>query len=236
VLWAAVWHPAIPLREGTAAQVRDYLIPSCQGKRRGAYAITEEDAGSDPRRVQTRADRRNGRYYLSGEKWFVTSGDAADYLIVHAHVDGNPDKPTLFLVDKSLPGVRIKRIPKFMHTYVFEHPEFRSLIPKNMLSGETGEEYRKSFLRNTPQTYSDTAEALFTMPDLSDKLHRIAVPTWVCYGADDPGPMAYSEAYRKNIPDCTLCLLKGPGHFPIWDSTESFLSELFKFLDAHPVK
>ena len=119
---------------------------------------------------------------------------------------------------------------------VFEHPEFRSLIPKNMLSGETGEEYRKSFLRNTPQTYSDTAEALFTMPDLSDKLHRIAVPTWVCYGADDPGPMAYSEAYRKNIPDCTLCLLKGSGHFPIWDSTESFLSELFKFLDAHPVK
>ena len=118
---------------------------------------------------------------------------------------------------------------------VFEHPEFRSLIPKNMLSGETGEEYRKSFLRNTPQTYSDTAEALFTMPDLSDKLHRIAVPTWVCYGADDPGPMAYSEAYRKNIPDCTLCLLKGSGHFPVWDSTGNFLAELFRFLDGHPV-
>jgi len=43
---------------------------------------------------------------------------------VHAHVDGDPDKPTLFLVDKDRPGVRIKRIPKFMHTYVFEHPEF----------------------------------------------------------------------------------------------------------------
>lgn len=123
-LWAAAWHPAIPLRLGTPAQISEYLVPSCQGKRRGAYAITEPGAGSDPRRVQTKATRRNGRYFLDGEKWFVTSGDVADYLIVHAHVDGDPDKPTLFLVDKALPGVRVKRIPKFMHTYVFEHPEF----------------------------------------------------------------------------------------------------------------
>jgi alkylation response protein AidB-like acyl-CoA dehydrogenase len=123
-IWAAAWHPAIPLRLGTKEQIRDYLAPSCKGERRGAFAITESGAGSDPRRVQTRADRRGGRYYLSGEKWFVTSGDVADYLIVHAHVDGDPGKPTLFLVDKALPGVVIKRIPKFMHTYLFEHPEF----------------------------------------------------------------------------------------------------------------
>ena len=123
-LWAIVWHPAYPLRFGTEAQRREYLIPSCQGQRRGAFAITETGAGSDPRLVQTRADRRDGKYYLSGEKWFVTTGDYADYLIVHAHVDGHPSKPTLFLVDKDRPGVRIKRIPKFMHTYVFEHPEF----------------------------------------------------------------------------------------------------------------
>lgn len=123
-LWAVVWHPAYPLRFGTEAQRREYLIPSCEGKRRGAFAITEPNAGSDPRLVETRADRRGGKYYLSGEKWFVTTGDYADYLIVHAHVDGDREKPTLFLVDKTLPGVRIKRIPKFMHTYVFEHPEF----------------------------------------------------------------------------------------------------------------
>ncbi|MSO93845.1 MAG: acyl-CoA dehydrogenase family protein [Rhodospirillales bacterium] len=123
-LWSVVWHPAIPLKNGTPEQIRDYLVPNCQGKRRGVFAITEPGAGSDPRQVQTRADRRNGRYYLSGEKWFVTAGNVADYLIVHAHVDGDASKPTLFLVDKVLPGVRIKRMPKFMHTYVFEHPEF----------------------------------------------------------------------------------------------------------------
>src|SRR5262249_40584841 len=60
----------------------------------------------------------------SGEKWFVTTGDEADYVIVHAHVDDDAGKPTLFLVDKGTPGLSIKREPKFTHTYVFGHPEF----------------------------------------------------------------------------------------------------------------
>lgn len=123
-LWAVLWHPPVPLKYASERLRRDYLQPSCRGERRAAYAITESDAGSDPSRVRTRADRRGGRYVLSGEKWFVTTGDYADYLLVHAHVDGDADKPTLFVVDKTLPGVSIKRVPKFMHTYVYEHPEF----------------------------------------------------------------------------------------------------------------
>ena len=54
----------------------------------------------------------------------MTTGDEADYVIVHAHLDGDPTKPTLFLVDKGTPGLSIKREPKFTHTYVFGHPEF----------------------------------------------------------------------------------------------------------------
>lgn len=123
-LWAAAWHPALPLKDGTTEQIRDYLAPSCAGRRRAAVAVTEPDAGSDVRLVRTRADRRGDRYVIRGEKWFVTSGDEADYLIVHAHVDGDAGKPTLFLVDKALPGVTIRREPKFTHTYLFGHPEF----------------------------------------------------------------------------------------------------------------
>ncbi len=122
-LWAVAWHPAVPLKHGTPAQIAHYLIPSCLGHRRAAVAITEPDAGSDTGQIRTRADRRGDRYVITGEKWFVTSGDEADYLIVHARVDGAPDKPTLFLVDKSTPGVRVRREPKFMHTYVFGHLE-----------------------------------------------------------------------------------------------------------------
>ena len=123
-LWAVVPHPAVALKHGTRQQIDAYLRPSCLMERRACVAVTEPGAGSDPRMVQTRADRRDSRFVLNGEKWFVTSGDVADYLIVHANVDGDPDKPTLFLVDKALPGVRIAREPKFTHTYVFGHPEF----------------------------------------------------------------------------------------------------------------
>ena len=123
-LWAIVPHPAVALKHGAPQQIETYLRPSCLMERRACVAVTEPDAGSDPRMVRTRADRRDGRFVLNGEKWFVTSGDVADYLIVHANVDGDPDKPTLFLVDKALPGVRIAREPKFTHTYVFGHPEF----------------------------------------------------------------------------------------------------------------
>ena len=123
-LWAIVPHPAVALKHGTPEQIDAYLRPSCAMERRACVAVTEPQAGSDPRMIGTRADRRDGRFVLNGEKWFVTSGDVADYVIVHANVDGDPDKPTLFLVDKALPGVRIAREPKFTHTYVFGHPEF----------------------------------------------------------------------------------------------------------------
>jgi acyl-CoA dehydrogenase len=123
-LWDTVWMPAYPLRFGTPEQKQKYLIPTNLGRRRDAYAITEPGAGSDPRMVRTSAKRRNGKFYLTGEKWFVTLGDIADYIIVHAHLDHDPGKPTLFLVDKDLPGVKIKRSPKYMHSFVFQHPEF----------------------------------------------------------------------------------------------------------------
>jgi acyl-CoA dehydrogenase len=123
-LWAVVPHPAVALKHGTRQQIDAYLRPSCLMERRACVAVTEPDAGSDPRMVRTRADRRDGRFVINGEKWFVTSGDVADYIILHANVDGDADKPTLFLMDKALPGIRIARQPKFTHTYVFGHPEF----------------------------------------------------------------------------------------------------------------
>ncbi len=123
-MWELVWNPAKPLRDGTPEQIERFLIPTVRGERRDCYAITESGAGSDPSYVKTSAMKRGDAYVLNGEKWFVTCGDVADYIIVHAHVDGDPSKPTLFLVDKDMPGVTCKREPKYMHTFVFEHPEF----------------------------------------------------------------------------------------------------------------
>ncbi len=123
-LWDIPWRPSIPLAAGTEEQKGRFLRPACRGERRDAYAITEEHAGSDVSMVATTARRDGDAWVLDGEKWHVTSGDVADFFLVHAHVDGDPAKATVFLVDKDMPGVRLVRTPKYTHTFVFEHPIF----------------------------------------------------------------------------------------------------------------
>jgi len=120
-LWDVVWRPANALRACTPAQRERYLVPDIRGERRDAVAVTEAGAGSDPQALTTTAVADGDSYVLNGEKWFVTVGDVADFIIVLALVDG---APTTFLVDKDLPGVRINRVPRFTHTFVYEHPEF----------------------------------------------------------------------------------------------------------------
>jgi acyl-CoA dehydrogenase len=124
-LWTTVWQPAICLQAGTKDQIERYLRPACAGERRGCYAVTEPEAGSDVRRVRTRALREDDGWRISGEKWFVTSWDASDFVIVHANANDDPDQPTLFLVDRDAPGLVHLRSPKFMHTYTFDHAELR---------------------------------------------------------------------------------------------------------------
>jgi alkylation response protein AidB-like acyl-CoA dehydrogenase len=143
-LWDLPWRPSIPLKVATEAQKEEYLRPECRGERRDAYAITEAGAGSDPTMVETSAVREGDGWVLNGTKWHVTSGDVADFLLVHAHVDGDAAKPTVFFVDKDLPGVRVVRTPKYTHTFVFEHPIFALedvRVGADKVLGEVGEGY-----------------------------------------------------------------------------------------------
>ncbi|KXF52923.1 acyl-CoA dehydrogenase [Rhodococcus sp. SC4] len=122
-LWDTVWRPANPLAHATAEQIERYLIPGARGDRRDAVAISEANAGSDFSSAVTTAKPDGDGYLINGEKWFVTVGDVADYLIVLANVE--PDNaPTMFLIDADTPGVSIKHVPRFTHTFVYEHPEF----------------------------------------------------------------------------------------------------------------
>jgi alkylation response protein AidB-like acyl-CoA dehydrogenase len=122
-MWTVCFKASTPLKHGSPHQREQFLLPFNAGKGRACYAITEEGAGSDPSMVKTKAVKRKGRWIISGEKWFVTSADASSVILVHALVDGDPGKPTIFIVDKDAPGVIVKRIPKFMHNYLYEHYE-----------------------------------------------------------------------------------------------------------------
>lgn len=140
-LWDTLWRPANALRACTPAQREEYLLPEIRGDRRDAVAVTEPHAGSDPKAIRTVATRTANGYVLSGEKTFVTVGDVADFLLVLALVD---EQPTMFLVDTDLPGVRITKVPRYTHTFVYEHPEFRFedvRLGADRVLGEIGQGY-----------------------------------------------------------------------------------------------
>jgi alkylation response protein AidB-like acyl-CoA dehydrogenase len=126
---AISWH--IPtaynvLAHGSAEQIDRYLRPGLRGEGHDAYAVTEEHAGSDPSGIATTAERTAGGWRIRGEKWFVTYGDVASVYIVMANalVDGER-LPTLFLVDREVPGIEVVDDPPFTHSYPHGHPAIR---------------------------------------------------------------------------------------------------------------
>ena len=120
------WHipNAYNVWDHASAEQRErYLRPALRGELKDAYAVTEADAGSDPSRIATVAERTDSGFRISGEKWFVTSGDVAQVLIVMANVlDGEHRLPTLFLVEPDAPGVEFVDDPGFTHNYPEGHP------------------------------------------------------------------------------------------------------------------
>jgi acyl-CoA dehydrogenase len=108
---------------GTAEQIDRWLRPMLRGEAQDAYAVTEEHAGSDPSGIATTATPLDaGGWRIRGEKWFVTSGDVADVVIVVAVA---PEGPTLFLVPTGGAGVTVVEDPAYTHAYPHGHPTLR---------------------------------------------------------------------------------------------------------------
>jgi acyl-CoA dehydrogenase len=123
------WH--VPQAYNVWAHASDehvdrWLRPALRGELKDAYAVTERDAGSDPSRIASTAERTGGGFRLNGEKWFVTGGDhAAVYVVMANLVDGRERLPTLFVVDAALDGIEIVDNPAFTHNYPDGHPTIR---------------------------------------------------------------------------------------------------------------
>lgn len=85
-----------------------YLETMVEGRKIGAIAITEADAGSDALSMTTIAVEEDDCYVLSGSKMFISNGPIADIFIVFA-VTSNDElkKITAFVVEKDFDGVKI---------------------------------------------------------------------------------------------------------------------------------
>ena len=96
---------------GSEAQKQAILQGVCKGETFLALAFQETGRFS-PWAVETKAEKAEGGFRLSGEKIFVLDGHVADHLVVAARTAGSAgekDGITLFLVDPSSNGCNITR-------------------------------------------------------------------------------------------------------------------------------
>ena len=113
-------------------QIKEYILPLMEGKRKDCYAITESGSGSDVANLESTAKKTTDGYALNGEKWYVTSANLADYFWFQAYIP-EEDEDALFLVDKDTEGIEMIASPLFSHTYAAHNPtyNFKNVIVNN---------------------------------------------------------------------------------------------------------
>src|SRR5262245_32918728 len=112
---AAAWQAHVTIGSmplflfGNDDQRERWLRPLAEGHVLGAFGLTEPDAGSDARGIQTRAVRHDGGWLINGRKTFISNAgtDMSFGVTLLARTEsGDGEKPTYasFVVEKDTPG------------------------------------------------------------------------------------------------------------------------------------
>jgi len=86
---------------------RRLLEPAMRGEVVGAICMTEPDAGSDLAAISTTAVERDGKFFISGRKTWITSAPVADMFTVFTKTGDR--KLSIFLVEKGAKGLEVGR-------------------------------------------------------------------------------------------------------------------------------
>lgn len=94
---------------GTEEQKQTFLRPMAEGKKIGAYGLTEPGSGSDAGGMKTIAKRDGDHYVLNGSKIFITNGGIADIYVVFALTDPESKQrgTSAFIVESDTPGFSV---------------------------------------------------------------------------------------------------------------------------------
>lgn len=128
---------------GTEEQKQKYLVPLAEGKKIGAYALTEPNAGSDAFNSETIAEDKGDHYLLNGRKLFITNGSFADIITLFATVtdETGRGKSTAFIIEKDFPGFSVGKIEEKMGIRGSETAELLLedvKVPKENVLGRVG--------------------------------------------------------------------------------------------------
>jgi alkylation response protein AidB-like acyl-CoA dehydrogenase len=132
------WEVATPF------QMQRWGYPAYRCEVRECYAITEEGCGSDVDAIQATARRDGDAYVLNGVKWHVTSANLSAFVLFQAKLTEGPHagEHAMFVMDIDTPGIGVRRVPAYTHTYAHHHweMEFADVrVPATHLIGHEGD-------------------------------------------------------------------------------------------------
>ena len=120
-----------------------YLPGIISGDLIGCIGITEPDAGSDTKNIQTRAELVDDHYLINGSKTFITNGLYGDFVVLVVKTDTSAGSKgvSLICVDLDLKGITKNKINKLgWHSSDTAELGFDNVkVPKENLIGEEGE-------------------------------------------------------------------------------------------------
>jgi alkylation response protein AidB-like acyl-CoA dehydrogenase len=129
---------------GSEEQKKEYLPLIAQGKMRGAFALTEPDAGSDASAITTSAVPDGDDYVINGQKTMISGADIADVIMTCTKTDKECSRYegiTLFMVPGKAEGLTIRKMKKLGNNILSTCELFYDnvRIPKeNILGGPGG--------------------------------------------------------------------------------------------------
>jgi alkylation response protein AidB-like acyl-CoA dehydrogenase len=138
------------LKAMTPEQKKVYLPRMARGEFLGAFSLSEPDAGSDVANISCRAKRVGDEWEITGNKYWCTFADGADFIMVFARTDPKVDPKarhkgiSAFMVEKprgQLPqGVQGAVIPKigYFGWTTWELAFDKCRVPAANLIGEEG--------------------------------------------------------------------------------------------------
>jgi len=125
-------------RWGSRGQKERYLPPLARGEILGALALSEPNAGSDAKGIETTAADDGDGWVLDGCKKWTTFGQIAGLLLVFAQVEG---KAAAFLVERETPGISVRPLKGILGTRasMLAEIELRACrVPRESLLGRVG--------------------------------------------------------------------------------------------------
>lgn len=102
------------IKHGTDDQKARYVKPLLAGEIFAAECLTEPRGGSDFFGSTCTAEDRGDHFVLNGQKRFIVGGEGADYFLLYARTNPDPNAPpqqsiSCFIVDRG-PGVEVKYV------------------------------------------------------------------------------------------------------------------------------